>query len=702
MKTRITAYLLLVLALCIGPASAEVKGLKAFCREGQTFMTWQEDGADWYYVYASAEPITKTAGLKWIAKIPKGSNKFRFPHITSYRGSKAKSYKRLFEGKPWAYRIQIEPSLDSSKCLPDGTGLFVRTIKKDGATHYAVVSDEGAAVKSGGNALARAVGEKVGLPGAVLVYKKKNLNFFVFFTDFDVWNVDGVDDHMHGYAHVFSASIGPRPANPAPLTVRLHAYSAWGGVFMPYTWPIYDGVSIAMFDYSLTWWFGHSEALKEVSKTAPAGKVVNYTEQRLMQVIRWVASSPKGFPVKIDAGRIYVMGGSMGGSGANHIACKQGDIVAAAQASKGYTNWALSPKIKPFAGKNRVNVFLGDFYRKYGTLEDNNPTNLGGKGVYDVLNLTSWVSDPTAKVGYLDTANGSIDGVIPFWGLAAFWDALEKGKHPYSSGWAQVGHASRLGSGSPMAFNKLRSDESIPAMANASCNTPLKYGVRLMGKIKEVLKDGIRITNPIVHDIKGMTLVVGRHPSIWFKVASVKGDLIRIVEGDLIALKVPVTKWQKSQLKIKLKRKPTEADLKKQADKNKTNYLVIDGDPQGTRNGYIAWSTTLQNFDKKTKADDIVDTEKKWAMSFRVGKNYGRREWKEDTATVDITPRRCQQFRPAVGAKVHWENWDHSDKARPAKVAEGDVTVDKYGLVTVPKFLVGKKGLGNRLVLKVQ
>ena len=34
-------------------------------------------------------------------------------------------------------------------------------------------------------------------------------------------------------------------------------------------------------------------------------------------------------------------------------------------------------------------------------------------------------------------------------------------------------------------------------------------------------------------------------------------------------------------------------------------------------------------------------------------------------------------------------------------VADGVVTVDRYGLATVKKFKVGKKGLGNRLVLKV-
>jgi len=704
MKNHIPFIVFLTLVGCVSHASAEVRGLSAFCREGQTFLTWQEDESDWYFVYASSKPIKNVAGKKWIAKIPKGSNRFRFPHLTSYKGSKGKTYRGLFEGKPWADRIQIEPSLDSSKRLPDGTGLFVRTVKNNAATYYAVTSKSDGEIEAGQNALANAVDEKSGLPGATLVYKEGHRHYFVFFTDYDVWNSDGVDDHMHGYAHIFVASIPEKISTPAPLSVRLHAYSAWSGVFMPYSFPINDGVSIAMFDYSLTWWFGHSEALKDLEqKNAPASEVVNYTEQRLMQVVRWVASSPKSFPAEIDASRVYVLGGSMGGSGTNHITCKHGDLITSGQASKGYTDWSLSPELKPYAENSRVNVFLGDFQRKYGALADNNPTNMGDQRVYDALNLTSWVSDPNANVGYLETANGSIDGVIPFWGLAKFWDALEEGKHPYSSAWAQVGHASRLGSGSPMTYHKLRNNESIPAMANASCNSPLRFGYRFMGRIKEVRKNSIKIDNAIVPDVRGMTLVVGPSGNTkqWFKIAGVDGDVIHIAEGDLLAFKPPVTAWQKSQLKRKLEREPTEEELNQQADKNKTKYLVIDGDPEGTRNGHIAWSTSLQNFDKTTTADDIVDTKGKWAMSFRSAKNYYFGQWKHDTATVDITPRRCQNFRPASGSKVHWENWDYSNPRKPAKVAEGNVTVDKYGLVTVPQFLVGKKGLGNRLVLEV-
>jgi hypothetical protein len=87
-------------------------------------------------------------------------------------------------------------------------------------------------------------------------------------------------------------------------------------------------------------------------------------------------------------------------------------------------------------------------------------------------------------------------------------------------------------------------------------------------------------------------------------------------------------------------------------------------------------------------------------MNFRLEKNDIVGEWPKDTATVDITPRRCQAFRPSPGETVRWENWDFGDTSQPEKIAEGDETADKDGLVTVEKFLVGKKGLGNRLIIK--
>ena len=41
---------LVILMLSALAAQAAPTGIKAFCRSGQTFLTWQEDGSDWYYI----------------------------------------------------------------------------------------------------------------------------------------------------------------------------------------------------------------------------------------------------------------------------------------------------------------------------------------------------------------------------------------------------------------------------------------------------------------------------------------------------------------------------------------------------------------------------------------------------------------------------------------------------------------------------
>jgi hypothetical protein len=61
-----------------------------------------------------------------------------------------------------------------------------------------------------------------------------------------------------------------------------------------------------------------------------------------------------------------------------------------------------------------------------------------------------------------------------------------------------------------------------------------------------------------------------------------------------------------------------------------------------------------------------------------------------------------QNFKPEPGASVTWENVSYADPKNPKKIDSGEVKADKNGLVTVPKFVIGKKGWGNRLVLTLK
>lgn len=104
-----------------------------------------------------------------------------------------------------------------------------------------------------------------------------------------------------------------------------------------------------------------------------------------------------------------------------------------------------------------------------------------------------------------------------------------------------------------------------------------------------------------------------------------------------------------------------------------------DGDDVGQVNRYLYWET-----------EDIVDTESSWEMT--VGLMDAS---PEDTCLVDITPRRLQTFKPAIGSEVVYENYDVDTGEL---IDSGTVIVDVYGLITIPQTTVGKTM--NRIIVK--
>jgi hypothetical protein len=64
---------------------------------------------------------------------------------------------------------------------------------------------------------------------------------------------------------------------------------------------------------------------------------------------------------------------------------------------------------------------------------------------------------------------------------------------------------------------------------------------------------------------------------------------------------------------------------------------------------------------------DVVDEKNRWSMTLS-------NELAKDEMTVDVTPRRCQQFKPRPGEAMTWSN---------TVGGSGSATADKWGLVTV-------------------
>jgi hypothetical protein len=122
-----------------------------------------------------------------------------------------------------------------------------------------------------------------------------------------------------------------------------------------------------------------------------------------------------------------------------------------------------------------------------------------------------------------------------------------------------------------------------------------------------------------------------------------------------------------------------------------------DGDSHGMFNGYLRWDTTDEG---------IVDEPKTWSMIVWLSKGdrRGRYAAPKDTCAVDITPRRCQAFRPEPGGRFHWSNL----RGTPQKdggiewteVQTGQAAADEHGLVTLKQVKVTKAK--HKIVVKAK
>jgi hypothetical protein len=127
MKKIITVSVLLMLLIGgiarIHGGTLGARGIKAFFREGQTFITWNEDTSvqgEWYKVYMSDKPIRNVKSAVLAAKIPEGSRQFRWAKIskTGSRGLQSRAFRGFKQ--PLEY-IQLEDDETYGKVLAQGT-----------------------------------------------------------------------------------------------------------------------------------------------------------------------------------------------------------------------------------------------------------------------------------------------------------------------------------------------------------------------------------------------------------------------------------------------------------------------------------------------------------------------------------------------------------------------------------------------------
>jgi len=113
--------------------------------------------------------------------------------------------------------------------------------------------------------------------------------------------------------------------------------------------------------------------------------------------------------------------------------------------------------------------------------------------------------------------------------------------------------------------------------------------------------------------------------------------------------------------------------------------IGFGGDPGGQMNAYLCFDARSQ-----------VDRADRWEMTvyLHAGDKRGRNAAPLDQCAVDVTPRRCRQFKAAPGEEFAWTNTSEEDGKL---VQRGTATADRWGLVTAEKVIVSKGR--NRLAI---
>ena len=341
-----------------------VDGLYVNHRSGQSFITWPEDAAsngETYRVYRHSEAVTAAnlAAAELLYEVPEGSGTFYADRF------------RVDEESEWEARFLERYIIsDLGNELPEETGLLVWTTQpgQAGEAYYGVtlVDSEGVEDASG-LAVNMAFGpvtetEADPRPVEAIVADNGRAHLFIQYMDLADWNptfdapnplneyygLDPADPRVSGavqYAYLYIVAE-PDPANLVGLSsvqsAVMYLHGMGGTRFNPpltaTSW--FTPLMILPIDVNNTWYFGFARDHDYRTGTdLPADDtIVNYTEQRLLRMFYDTMRHPDLGP-RVDPQRLYVYGGSMGGSGTLALAQRYPNVLACAYASLPMTNY---------------------------------------------------------------------------------------------------------------------------------------------------------------------------------------------------------------------------------------------------------------------------------------------------------------------------------------------------------------------------
>lgn len=448
-------------------ADLEVTGIQAVHRHGQTFVTWKdvaegEAGAKYRYsLYRSPQPITADN----LAKAELCYHGVLFNSARLF-GSAFNLKDRLDPKKPTA---TIEAD---GKPLPDGSGLAVHTVRKDGPAYYAVVATDDkyaplTKVIPGKSATTEAVMEKVAPIQPIKLYDSKSRGVYSPQTSITGQKNLPMQVELHAsqgqgggagaygdyYLYFATPEMGWRDGLPGVFSVEERRNKSGNNLLLQSR----DGIEHPSGTRAMeTFWFGYVAVPQNAADKTP--RAYPFTEKRMLWVIDWAAKQYAADPEHITAG-----GGSMGAWGSTTFAFRHPELFAAVYPNRPRTRQKGMPSL------------IADNAKPKPVLMDDGKTDY-----FQRMDMVKFATEHTADLPFYAWCCGRHDGFASWQEQIDMVKALSGAHHGFAFAWNNGDHSSGA---QPMEKvrkyyppEKFARNLSYPAFANSSIDGKLGNG----------------------------------------------------------------------------------------------------------------------------------------------------------------------------------------------------------------------------------
>jgi hypothetical protein len=448
--------------------AAEVTGIRAVHRNGQTFVTWNdaaegEAGAGFRYsLYRSAAPIT-AENLAEAELCCRGV----LNNSAKLFGSAFNMQDRLDPAKPYAV---IEEGGDP---LPPWSGLAVRTVKKAGRSYYAIVATDEkleplSEIVPGQSSTIEPVDERPGPIQPIKLYDskqrtgpyiaatqvtgQKNLPLSVTLHGSQSRG-GGAGDYGDYYLYFGTPEMGYRDGLPGVFSVSETKSKEGNRLLLR----LRDAIEHPSGKRAMeTYWFGYLC----VPQGAPHGepRVYPFTENQILWITKWVVEHYEANPQAV-----YVGGSSSGGVGSNNVGLRHPEWFAAAY---------------PVVGRVRrvpAVALEGKFDRAKGALMFDGVT-----AYHDRVDGPQFVAVHHGDLPFLGWACGRHDGWATWQEHIDMVRAMTAAHHGFAFSWNDGNHSS--GGRAKQLIDKyypaekFARDRSYPAFGNSSLDDDMGSG----------------------------------------------------------------------------------------------------------------------------------------------------------------------------------------------------------------------------------